>query len=137
MKVFQKTISVKTRGLNDFINLTEKIQKVVNGSKITNGMVFLNALHNTIALIIQENDSTIHKDLINILDKVVPLKGKYFHDYEGNENATAHIKSNLLRTYITIPLKDGKLVLGTWQDIFLVELFEAREREVMITIIGE
>jgi len=130
-------MSVKTKGLNDFVSLTENVQKVVNESKITNGMGFLNALHNTVALIIQENDSTIHKDLINILDKAVPLKGKYFHDYEGNENATAHIKSNLLGTYITIPLKDGKLVLGTWQDIFLVELFEAREREIMITIIGE
>jgi secondary thiamine-phosphate synthase enzyme len=137
MKIFQKTLVFKTKGINDFIRITDDVQDVVKESKIKNGMVFVNALHNTAALIIQENDSTIHIDLTKILEKIVPIKEKYLHDYEGNENATAHIKSNLLKTFLTIPLKEGKLVLGTWQDIFFVELFESREREVLITIIGE
>jgi len=137
MKLFQETISIKTKSINDFVLITPKVQKVVDESKIKNGVVFVNALHNTAALIIQENDSTIHRDLINFLEKVVPMKEKYFHNYEGNENATAHIKSNILGTFVTIPLKDEKMVLGTWQNIFFVELFEAREREIVITIIGE
>jgi secondary thiamine-phosphate synthase enzyme len=137
MKIFQKTLVFKTKGINDFIRITDDVQDVVKESKIKNGMVFVNALHNTAALIIQENDSTIHIDLTKILEKIVPIKEKYLHDYEGNVNATAHIKSNLLKTFLTIPLKEGKLVLGTWQDIFFVELFESREREVLITIIGE
>jgi secondary thiamine-phosphate synthase enzyme len=137
MKVFQKTISIKTRGLNDFVLITPNVQKVVEESKITNGIVSVNALHNTVALIIQENDPTIHKDLINMLEKITPLKETYLHNYEGSINATAHLKSNLLGTFITVPLKDGKLVLGTWQNIFFVEFFEARERKVVVTIIGE
>jgi secondary thiamine-phosphate synthase enzyme len=137
MKIFQKTLVLKTKGINDFIRITDDVQDVVKESKIKNGMVFVNALHNTAALIIQENDSTIHIDLTKILEKIAPIKEKYLHDYEGNENATAHIKSNLLKTFLTVPLKEGKLVLGTWQDIFFVELFESREREVLITIIGE
>ena len=106
-------------------------------SKIKNGMVFVNALHNTAALIIQEYDESIHKDLIKFFEKILPLKEKYFHDYEGNLNATAHIKSNLLKTFLTIPLREGKLLLGTWQNIFFVEMFEARERIVSVTVIGE
>jgi secondary thiamine-phosphate synthase enzyme len=137
MKIFQKTLVLKTKGIHDFIKITENVQNVVKESKIKNGMVFVNALHNTAALIIQEYDPTIHTDLIKILEKIVPLKEKYSHNYEGNENATAHIKSNLLKTFLTIPLKDGELVLGTWQNIFFVELFESREREVLVTIIGE
>jgi secondary thiamine-phosphate synthase enzyme len=137
MKVFQKTISIKTKRLNDFVLITPNVQKIVEESEIKNGMVFVNALHNTAALIIQENDSTIHKDLINTLEKIAPSKEKYFHDYEGSINATAHLKSNLLGTFITIPLKDSKLVLGTWQDIFFIELFEPRERKVVVTVIGE
>jgi secondary thiamine-phosphate synthase enzyme len=137
MKIFQKTLILKSKGINDFIRITENVQDVVRESKIKKGMVFVNALHNTAALIIQENDSTIHKDLINTLEKIAPLKEKYFHNYEGNENATAHIKSNLLGSFATVPLENGKLLLGTWQDIFFIELFEPRERKVVVTVIGE
>jgi len=137
MKVFQKTIDVKTKGLNDFVLITSQIQKIVDETKISDGMVFANALHNTAALILQEDDPTIHSDLVNILEKEVPMNKKYLHNYESNENATAHLKSNLLGTSVTIPLKNGELVLGTWQDVFLVELFEPRERKIVVTIIGE
>lgn len=137
MKVFQKIVSVATKGLNDFVEITNDAQKVVGESKIKNGMVFVNALHNTAAVIIQENDSTIHEDLVATLEKIAPLKGEYRHSYEGNENATAHLKSNLLGTFVTMPLKDGKLILGTWQHIWILELFEPRRREVSVTVIGE
>ncbi len=137
MKIFQKILNFKTRGLNDFVRITEKVEEVVKESKISNGIVFLNSLHNTAALLIQENDPTIHEDLINAFERVAPMSGKYKHDYEGNENATAHIKTNLLESNITLPIKDGKLLLGTWQDIFLVEFFESRERKVVLTIIGD
>jgi len=137
MKIFQKDIRIRTRAANEFIKITDEVEKVVKESKIKNGMVFVNALHNTAALIIQEYDESIHKDLIKFFEKILPLKEKYFHDYEGNLNATAHIKSNLLKTFLTIPLREGKLLLGTWQNIFFVEMFEARERIVSVTVIGE
>jgi len=137
MAIFQKIIQLKTKKLYDFMEITDEIQEAVKESKIENGIVFANALHNTAALIIQENDSTIHKDLINTLEKLFPTGAKYEHDYEGNENATAHLKSNFLGTTITIPLTSRKLNLGTWQSIFLVELFEPRTRKIVITIIGE
>jgi len=137
MKLFQRIVSIQTKKLNDFVEITSEIQAVVEESKIKNGMVFANSMHNTAALIIQENDPTIHADLINILEKIVPLKGKYEHSYEGSVNATAHIKSNLLGSFITVPIENGMLALGTWQRIFFVEFFEPRKRKVLVTVIGE
>lgn len=137
MKVFQKTISIETKKLYDFVRITDNIQKAVDESKIRQGMVFVNNMHTTTTLIIQENDPTIFKDLIDLFERILPLNEKYEHDYEGNENATAHLKQNLLNSSLSIPLKDGKLILGTWQDIFFVELFKPRDREVVVTIMGE
>jgi secondary thiamine-phosphate synthase enzyme len=137
MMFFKKPILVRTKGMNDFVKITDKVENVVKESKIKNGMVFLNSLHNTAALIIQEDDSTIHRDLVNMLEGIAPVKGKYEHDYEGSKNAVAHLKTNLLDSTLTVPLENGKLVLGTWQQIFFVELFEPRERKIIVTVMGE
>jgi len=137
MRIFQEKLQIKTTKLYDFVKITADIEKTVQKSKIIDGMIFANALHNTAALILQEDDKTIHRDLINSLEKLFPLNEKYEHDHESNVNATAHLKSNFLGTTIALPLKDNHIVLGTWQDVFVVELFEPRNRGVLITIIGE
>jgi len=137
MAVFQEKIQIKTKKLYDFVKITGDIENIAARSKIKNGMVFANALHNTAALIIQEDDRAIHNDLAKSLERLFPSDEKYEHDYEGNVNATAHLKSNFLGTSVAVPLKDNQLVLGTWQDVFFVELFEQRKREVLVTIIDD
>ena len=137
MRVYQSEIKIKTRNVYDFIDITESVEMEVEKSKIKNGMIFLNSLHNTACLIIQENDETIFDDMKKFFDKILPLNEKYSHSYEGSLNATAHLKSNLLSQSITLPIKSGNLVLGTWQRIIFVELFEPRERTVFVTILGE
>lgn len=136
MKIFYKELEVKTERINHFVRITEKIQKVVEESKIEEGMVFVCSPHNTATVLIQEDDETIHHDLLKILEKIAPLSGEYEHSYEGNENATAHLKSNILGSSVAIPIQKGKLVLGTWQNIFFLELFEPRRRKVLVTVIG-
>ncbi len=137
MKVYQEIVKIKTKRIYDRIKLTEKLQEIVRRSKIKNGMLFANALHNTACILIQEDDETIFKDLEKVLERIAPLKEKYEHDYEGNENATAHQKSMILKTFFTVPVIDGKLIKGTWQDFWFLELFEARERKIVVTVIGE
>jgi len=137
MRVYQSEIKIKTKNAYDFIDITENGEKEVEKSKIKNGMIFLNSLHNTACLIIQENDETIFEDMKKFFDKILPLNEKYSHSYEGSLNATAHLKSNLLSQSITLPIKNGNLVLGAWQRIIFVELFEPRERTVFVTILGE
>lgn len=137
MRVYQKELKFLTKGYYDILDITEEIKKEVKKSKINNGLIFLFLEHNTAALLIQEYDETIFEDMKNILEKVFPLNGKYKHSHEGNINATAHLKNLILSQNLSIPIKNGEIVLGTWQRIILVELFESRERKVYITIIGE
>jgi len=137
MRIYQSEIKIKTKRPYDFIDITEEVEKEVKKSKIDNGIIFLNSLHNTACMIIQENDETIFEDMKKFFDRILPLNKKYSHSYEGSLNATAHLKSNLLSQSLTLPIKDGKIVLGTWQRIIFVELFEPRERTVFITIMGE
>jgi len=137
MKMFRKTVVIPTNEPNQVINVTDEIQKVANESKIKNGMVFANSLHDTASIIIQEGDSSIYEDMFEMFDKILPLKGKYSHDYEGNVNATAHQKCSLLGTSVSLPLENGKLVLGTWQQVIFIEFLEPRQRKVVVTILGE
>ena len=137
MKIFYKEVEVKTERRNQFIRITEKIEKVVEESGIRKGVVLLSSPHNTATILIQEDDKSVHRDIIKILEKNVPLNEEYEHSYEGNENATAHIKCNLLGGSLIVPVQNGKMMLGTWQDIFFLELFEPRRRRVLVTVIGE
>ena len=137
LKILKEEIRIKTKNIYDFVDLTEKVQKIVESSNIKNGILVLNNLHNTASLLIQEKDSGIFKDLKNSLEKFFPLNRKYEHDYEGNVNATAHLKSSLFAPSITLSIRNGKLDLGTWQSILFVEFFEPRERKIIVTIIGE
>ena len=137
MRLVKEEIEIKTRKLYEVIDITEKVEAVLEKSEIKNGILFANSLHNTAALIIQENDPSIFKDLEKSLEKIFPLNEKYEHSYEGNVNATAHLKNSLLGNSISVPIENGKLQLGTWQRIMFIELFEPRNRKVIITIIGE
>jgi len=137
MKLFRKVIEIRTKGYNDFIDITSQLEKVVKEAKVKKGILFANSLHNTAALIIQENDPSIFEDMKNFFEKILPLNGKYKHDYEGNENATSHQKSSLLGNSISIPIENNELVLGTWQRVIFIEFFEPRIRKVVVTILGE
>ena len=130
-------IEIITKKSYEFVDITEKVEEVLNKSKIRNGILFANSIHNTAALIIQENDPSIFADLKKSLEKIFPMNEKYEHSYEGNINATAHLKNCLLGNSVSIPVENGKLKLGTWQRIIFIELFEPRNRKVEITIIGE
>lgn len=137
MRILQKKIGIRSKNRNDFIKITGEVEKLIAEAKIKNGILSINIPHTTAAIILQEGDSALQKDLIKTLDRLVSLDEKYEHVEEGKENAIAHIKSNLLGHSVSLSIKEGRLQLGTWQDIFFVELFEGREREVIITVMGE
>lgn len=136
MRVWQKQLTIKTKKLYDFVKLTDKLQRCVEESKIKNGVMHVCCLHNTAALLIQEDDASIFQDLKEFFERILPINGKYKHSYEGSVNATAHQKSMMLKNFLTLPISNGKLVKGYWQDFWLVELFEPRKRKISITIIG-
>jgi secondary thiamine-phosphate synthase enzyme len=138
MKFYRDIIELKTQKYFQYINITDKVQDIVNKSKIKDGIVFVNVAHNTATVILQEADSSIHEDTKEIIEELIPLDKNYRHDYEGKVNATSHIKNQIMgNSNLTIPVKDGNLVLGTWQQVFFLELLESRKREITVTIMGE
>ena len=113
-------ISTEGQGLYDFTNKTISWLKT---QSINNGMLNINILHTSASLVIQENaDPDVLYDLKTFFDKLAPMENKlYKHTVEGKDDMPAHIKSALTNNQITLSLKDKKLMLGTWQGLYLFE----------------
>ncbi|OGD86903.1 hypothetical protein A2Z23_01405 [Candidatus Curtissbacteria bacterium RBG_16_39_7] len=125
------TFSTKTAG--ELLDITEKVEELVSASKISNGLCLIFVPHATAALYLNENEIGLKEDILDFFYKLVPPKA-YKHNLIDN-NAQAHILSSLIGTSITLPIEDGRLVRGTWQNIFFVELDGPRaHREVILKI---
>ena len=113
-------INTKGQGLYDFTNETITW---INKQKINNGILNINILHTSASLVIQENaDPDVLYDLKNFFDILVPMDNKlYKHTTEGKDDMPAHIKSALTNNQLTLSIKDKKLMLGTWQGLYLFE----------------
>ena len=113
-------INTKGQGLYNFTNQTVSW---LNKQKVNNGILNINILHTSASLVIQENaDPDVLYDLKNFFDKLAPMDNKlYKHTTEGKDDMPAHIKSTLTNNQITLSVKDKKLMLGTWQGLYLFE----------------
>ena len=130
-------INTKGQGLYDF---TTKTLAWLNKQKIKNGMLNINILHTSASLVIQENaDPDVLYDLKNFFDKLAPMDNKlYKHTTEGKDDMPAHIKSALTNNQLTLSFKNKKLMLGTWQGLYLFEhRLEQHTRILTHHIIGE
>jgi len=132
-----KQLSYKTSN-KIFINITEDIQDQLSTSFIKNGLLNLSVLHTSCSLMIQENaDSMVQKDILNFLEGVAPEK-EYNHNSEGPDDMPAHLKSLITQTQLTLSVIERKLILGTWQGIFLLEhRVLDRVRKINFHLIGE
>ncbi len=122
MKQIFSEITMETKG-QGLYNFTNKTLNWLNKQKINNGILNINILHTSASLVIQENaDPDVLHDLKFFFDKLVPMDNKlYKHTTEGKDDMPAHIKSTLTNNQITLSIKDKKLILGTWQGLYLFE----------------
>ncbi len=127
-----KEFEIKTQKKYEMIDVTEKIQKIV--SDINEGICLVYVPHATASVIINENyDPNICTDVINFLKEKIP-EGKWLHD-KVDGNAAAHIKSAILGPSETIPVRDGKLLLGTWQAIMIADWDGPKTRKVIVQVV--
>ena len=132
-----RQLSVSTSQAPQFVDITDAVQREVDGSGVQEGAALLRSRHTTAALTCTEGDPTIHEDCLELLREQLPLSRSYRHSYEGAENAVAHLAGMMVFGESTwAPIRDGRLDLGTWQRLFLVELFEPRTRTVDVAILG-
>ncbi len=139
MNQHQQFLKIQTTG-KSLSKITSKVQSIVSDSGITTGLCTVFLRHTSASLIIQENaDPDVLTDLENFLAKLVPEDGKsYIHDAEGADDMPAHIRTVLTHTSEQIPIANGRLLLGTWQGIYLWEHRQRGHiRELVVHISGQ
>ena len=119
--------------------ITDQVRRFVNECGISDGLLTIFCRHTSASLLIQENAApAARRDLEAYFERIAPESDSYEHDDEGPDDMPAHLRSALTATQLSIPVKDGKLMLGTWQGIFL---FEHRrntpERQIALHLVGE
>jgi len=126
-------LKVKSRQREELVEFTDLVREKLQESGVREGIVLLYTQHTTAGLTINENaDPDVPRDMLHALRTLIPQHGMGFH--HGEENSDAHIKTSLVGTSVSVPVSDGKLLLGRWQGIFLCEFDGGRERQVIMTI---
>jgi len=138
MSVYQSILTVRTNGSGTY-EITEAVAREVVMSKVARGVATVFCQHTSCSLVIMENaDPSARRDLEAWLDRLVPADDPHFeHTLEGPDDMPSHIKMALTRTSESVPVADGRLLLGTWQGIFLWEHRRAAQsRNVVVTVLG-
>lgn len=132
----QIQFEIQTRG-RSAVNITDRIAAEIANAKARSGLAHIFIRHTSASLTIQENaDPDVLADLIDWLDRIAPEDGPYAHAAEGPDDMPAHLKSVLTATSLSIPFTDGKLLLGTWQGLYLLEHRRApHRRQIVVTVI--
>jgi secondary thiamine-phosphate synthase enzyme len=129
-----ETISVKTSDHSQAKDITREVQEVVAGSGVRDGWCEVFVPHTTAAVAVNEAaDPAVMQDILATLDKLVPWRGNYRHA-EGN--AAAHVKSVLIGSTVRLPVRGGRLSLGTWQGVFFMEFDGPRSRKALVDVQG-
>jgi len=126
-------IKVRSSEREELVEFTDQVRRALKESGAREGVCVLYVQHTTAGLTINENaDPDVPRDMLHALRTLIPQHGMNFR--HGEENSDAHIKTTLVGTSLTIPFRDGELLLGRWQGIFLCEFDGGRERQVILTI---
>lgn len=146
MKTVNHIINLTTSATLDFIDVTEKIQKKIKEAGVKEGVINIQSLHTTMAVIVNEAEPLLIEDMKKILEKMAPRTYKYMHDNfdirtvnmcDGEcANGHSHGKAIHLPTSVMMNIKENDLQLGTWQRIFAIELDRSRPRRIALQIMG-
>ena len=131
-------VNISTKGFNDIIDITPQVSKAVKESKVKDGICLVSSPGSTCGITTVEYEPNLLEDFKEFLEKLVPSSRPYRHDETwGEKNAPSHIRSALIKPFLAIPVEDGKLVLGTWQNIIFIDFDNRpREREILVKVIG-
>lgn len=128
-----KEIFVNSQKRYELIDITEEVEKIIEKSGVNEGIVLIFAPHSTAGILLTENENNLKKDWIEFFEKLVG--GLSFYHNRIDDNADSHLLSGIIGQGRMLPIKDGKILKGVWQNIFLAEFDGPRERRVIIKIL--
>ena len=139
MKSYRKELMMHLPTEWGYVNITPEVQKAIEESGVKEGLVLVNPMHITASVFINDDERGLHKDFEVWLEKLAPHApiSQYKHNLTGEDNADAHLKRQIMGRETTVAITNGKLDLGTWEQIFYGEYDGKRKKRVLIKIIGE
>jgi thiamine phosphate synthase YjbQ (UPF0047 family) len=153
MKSHTDYMTFETERRREFVRITDDVQRAVDTAGVAEGMVLVSAMHITAAVWVNDNEPGLHEDTLEWLDKVAPPSwseaanevarellpdgGDYRHHRGGEDNGDAHLKNLLVHHQAIVPVTDGRLDLGPWQQVFYTEFDGRRPKRLIIKVLGE
>ena len=137
--VYQRRLTIDTKGHRDMHDLTEDVAAIVSASKIVTGTIQVFNVGSTGAIGVIEFEPGLQRDLPELLDRLIPPSRDYGHEQAWHDgNGHSHLQASWLGTSLSVPVAEGQLLLGTWQQIFHLECdTKPRERTIVVTVQGE
>lgn len=135
MKHVHTQLSVQTT--QEITDVTEQLQELLSAQHVSSGSVTVRALHTTAAVIVQERESGLVTDIQELLARLVPTDAEYHHNQAYDDNAHAHLKTLLLPQSCTLTIRNGALVLGTWERVLLADFDTPKKRFIDVSILTE
>lgn len=145
MKIYKEKIDIESKAQIEFVNITDRVQEIVDRSGVREGQVLVYIPHTTMGVAINHNEPMLLRDFMRILYKIVPVDDQYSHDLfelrrdsssDGRSNGHSHCKAILFGNSEIVPVEKGKLFLTNRQSIFAVEFDGSRKRDIFVQVIG-
>ncbi|MBP8952753.1 MAG: secondary thiamine-phosphate synthase enzyme YjbQ [Armatimonadetes bacterium] len=137
MKSHTKYLWFRTENRREYINITAEVREALDESGIAEGMILVSAMHITAGIYVNDAESGIIQDIDDMLDRLAPFGPDYRHHRTGEDNGDAHLKSLLCHHQVIVPVTEGELDLGPWQQVYYAEFDGRRRKRVIIKVMGE
>jgi secondary thiamine-phosphate synthase enzyme len=137
MKSHTEYLWFNTKNRREYINITDEVERAVQKSGIQEGMALVSAMHITAGVYVNDAESGLIQDIDSWLEKLAPFNPNYLHHRTGEDNGDAHLKSLMIHHEVIVPITQGRLDFGPWQQIYYAEFDGQRKKRVIIKILGE
>ena len=138
MKAHTEYLTFNTKKRYEIVNITSQVEGAIRKSKVKEGICLVNSMHITSSVFINDNESGLHQDFLEWVEKLAPYDvKKYKHNMTGEDNGDAHLKRTLMGREVVVAITGGELDFGPWEQIFYGEFDGQRNKRVLVKIIGE
>lgn len=137
MKFATEYMEFNTRKQREYVNITGQVEEAVRKSGVSEGMVLVSAMHITAGVYVNDAEDGLIQDIDEWLERVAPFRKEYRHHRTGETNGDAHLKSLLVHHEVIVPITNGRLDLGPWQQVYYAEFDGQRRKRLVIKVMGE
>lgn len=137
MKFLTEYLWFNTAKHREYINITSEIDKILRKSGIQEGMVLVSAMHITAGVYVNDAENGLIQDIDKWLEELAPFRQDYKHHFTGETNGDSHLKSLLIGHEVILPVTNGRLDLGTWQQVYYAEFDGQRRKRLIVKVMGE